>query len=75
MKAVYLFRSKNDKIKLKEANSFSDHARLYEAWISEQQKKGGVFKYRSHGPLPWDIRPKINLGKINVDSILRLHKK
>jgi hypothetical protein len=28
-KAVNLFRGKNDKIKLREANSFSDHARLH----------------------------------------------
>jgi hypothetical protein len=29
--AVNIFRGKNDKIKLKEANSFSDHVRLYKA--------------------------------------------
>jgi hypothetical protein len=75
IKAVNLFRGKNDKIKLREANYFSDHVRLYKAWISEQQKKRRVFKYRSDGPLPWDIRPKINMNKSNVDSIIRLYKK
>jgi hypothetical protein len=75
IKAVHLFRGKNNKIKLREANSFSDHARLYKAWISEQQKKGRVFKYRSHSPLPWDIHPKINLGITNVESIIPLYKK
>jgi hypothetical protein len=61
IKAVNLFRGKNDKIKLRETNSFSDHVRLY--------------KYRSHGPLSWDIRPKINWNKPNVDSIISLNKK
>jgi hypothetical protein len=63
VKAVNLFRGKNDKIKLREANSFSDHVRLYKAWISEQQKKGRVFKFRTHNPPPWDIRPNINWNK------------
>jgi hypothetical protein len=34
IKAVNLFGGKNDKIKLREANSFSVHLRLYKAWIS-----------------------------------------
>jgi hypothetical protein len=45
-------RDKNNKIKLRETNSFSDHVRLYKRWISEQQKKGRVLKYRLHDPLP-----------------------
>jgi hypothetical protein len=73
--SVNLFRGENYKIKLKEANSFSGHVRLYKPWISEQQKKGRVFKYRSHSPLPWDIHPKINWNKSNVDSILHLSTK
>jgi hypothetical protein len=73
--AVNLFSGKNDKIKLKEANPILDHVRLYKVWICKQQKNGRVFKYRSHGPLPWDIRPKINWNKTNVDSVIRLHKK
>jgi hypothetical protein len=70
IKVVNFFRSRNDKIKLKEVNSFSDHARLYKAWISEQKKKGKIFKYRTHCPLPWDIRPKINWNKTNIGSTL-----
>jgi hypothetical protein len=75
IKAVNIFRGKSDKMKFRETNSFSDYARLYKAWISEQQKKERVFKYRSHGPLPWDIPPKIYMNKSNVDSIIRLYKK
>jgi hypothetical protein len=33
IKAVNLFRGKNDKIKLKEANSLSNHVRLYKVWM------------------------------------------
>jgi hypothetical protein len=39
-KAVNLFRARNNKIKLKEANPMGDHMRLYDAWIREQQRRG-----------------------------------
>jgi hypothetical protein len=42
IKTVNLFRGKNDKIKLKKANSFSDHVRLYKLWINEQQKRKSI---------------------------------
>jgi hypothetical protein len=35
MKAVNIFRTKMNKIKLKEANTFSDHRKLYIAGITE----------------------------------------
>jgi hypothetical protein len=35
IKTINIFRRKNDKIKFKEADSLSDHIRLYRAWISE----------------------------------------
>jgi hypothetical protein len=44
IKAANIFRARNDKIKLREANLVGDHIRLYNAWISEQQRKGRVFK-------------------------------
>jgi hypothetical protein len=46
-----IFRTKNNKIKLKVADPFSDHARLYKVWISEQQKRGRVFKKKPRTPL------------------------
>jgi hypothetical protein len=35
IKPANIFRAKNDKIKLKKADPFSDHGRLYKVWISE----------------------------------------
>jgi hypothetical protein len=55
-KNINLFKFKN-KIKLKKADPGRDHTILYNPWISEQKKKGKAFKYRTHGPLPWDIHP------------------
>jgi hypothetical protein len=39
IQAANIFRAKNNKINLKEADPFSDHARLYKAWISERVQK------------------------------------
>jgi hypothetical protein len=55
-----VFKPKNNKIKLKEANPMGDHMRLYKAWISEQQKRGRVFKKKPRRPLitdRWNFKP------------------
>jgi hypothetical protein len=44
IKAANIFRAKNNKIKLNEADPMGDHMRLYKAWISEQQRRGRVFR-------------------------------
>jgi hypothetical protein len=36
IKAANMFRARNNKIKLKEANPGRDHIRLYNTWINEQ---------------------------------------
>jgi hypothetical protein len=40
-----VFKPRNHKIKLREANPIGDHMRLYKAWISEQQKRIFFFSF------------------------------
>jgi hypothetical protein len=46
-----VFKPRNHKIKLKEGNPMEEHMRLYKAWISEQQKRGRVFRKKHRRPL------------------------
>jgi hypothetical protein len=54
IKAVNLFKPRNNKIKLKEANPIGDHMRLYKAWISEQRRRGRVFRKKPRKALPME---------------------
>jgi hypothetical protein len=49
-----MFRARNNKIKMREADPGRDHVRLYKAWISEQRKRGRVFRLKLRIPLITD---------------------
>jgi hypothetical protein len=54
-KKGHVFKSKNKRIKLKEANPMGDHMRLYKEWISEQQRRGKVFRKKPRIPLAMEL--------------------
>jgi hypothetical protein len=55
IKAINLFRSKNNKLELKKkANPILDEKRLTYTWINDKKKKGNVFKYRTRTRSPWE---------------------
>jgi hypothetical protein len=55
-----VFKPRNNKKKLKAADPLGDHIRSRKTWISEQQKRGRVFRKKSRTPLPmdrWHFKP------------------
>jgi hypothetical protein len=54
IKAINLFRSKNNKLKLKEVNPVLEERRLTNEWINNEKKRGVVFKFRTRARTPWE---------------------
>jgi hypothetical protein len=54
IKAINPFRSKNNKLKLKEVNPVLEDRRLTNEWINNEKKRGVVFKFRTRAHTPWE---------------------
>jgi hypothetical protein len=65
IKAINLFRSKNNKLKLKEVNPVLEERRLTNEWINDQKKNGHVFKFRTRARTPWEQIHRPYLPSIN----------
>jgi hypothetical protein len=77
IKAANIFRARNDKIKLKEANLVGDHIRLYKTWISEQQRRGRVFRKKTENTSSYGMASSTKdhyVVNINILQILKMNR-
>jgi hypothetical protein len=66
IKAINLFKSKNNKLELKKkGNPVLEEMRLTNQWINDQKKKGKIFKLRTRARNPWEQIHQPYLPSIN----------
>jgi hypothetical protein len=65
IKAINLFRSKNNKLKLKEFNPVLEKRKLTNEWINNEKKRGVVFKFGTRARTPWEQIHRPYLPSIN----------